>query len=95
MTSPIPMPRKCGPWKMPEGHLTVFYTPDAPYADEETGLKVYIGSAYKFLVLRYFPDDESVVESVPVCDCGDTDITSSSFTNIVAQMLLHEDVGPF
>jgi hypothetical protein len=39
MTSPIPMPRECGPWKMPEGHLTVFYTPDAPYADEETGLK--------------------------------------------------------
>ena len=77
---------------MPEGHLTVFYTLDAPYADEETGLKVYIGSAYKFLVLQDFPDDESVVESVPVCDCGDTiqttstpsDITSSSSTNIVA-----------
>ena len=88
---------------MPEGHLTVFYLPDTPYADEETGLKVDIGGAYKFLVLRDFPDDKTVVESVPVCDCGDTiqttstpsDITSSSSTNIVAQMLLHEDVGPF
>ena len=79
-------------WKVPEGHLTVFYTPDAPYADEEAGAEVKIGGAYKFHVMRDFPDDESVAESVPVCDCGNTmqttstpgDVTSFSSADMIA-----------
>ena len=79
-------------WKVRKGHLTVFYTPDAPYADEEAGCEVKIGGAYKFHVMRDFPDDESVAESEPVCDCGNTvqttptpaDVTSSSSANTIA-----------
>ena len=81
-------------WKVSKGHLTVFYTPHAPYADEETGFEVKIGGAYKFQVMRDFPDDESVVGSVPVCDCGNTtttaptpvDVTSSSSADMVATL---------
>ena len=74
------------------GHLTVFYMPDAPYADEETGFEVKIGGAYKFHIMRDFPDDESVAESGPVCDCGNTmqttstsaDVTRSSSADMIA-----------
>ena len=79
-------------WKVPKGHLAVFYTPDAPYADEEAGFEVKIGGAYKFHVMRDFPDDESVAESELVCDCGNTmtttptpaEVTSSSSADTIA-----------
>ena len=83
-------------WKVAKGHLTVFYMPDAPYADEETGFEVKIGGAYKFHAMRDFPDDESVAESGPIYDCGNTmqttstsaDVTRSSSADMIALLPL-------